>query len=319
MLRYVNINPFNNGDHAEADCALAAGLGFDGVRISEEFGWSNWEASLDVFNAAAKNHGLKIIQTCQPINHSLPRTSKDISAYAEKVAICASKSEVKFIGVGNENNGFGINDNWDPSLSADVTLACLQACANLGSGVMSGKFVVTPEVCPGSGLPKNKVWPAYSEPLSWFTAMLYAQPGILTMPHVAIGWHPYDDPHYPADTNQAWNTCYKALQADEMIFSLLGRHLPFVFGEYGTAIKRDGLKTPQAVTTEAEQTAAYLDYDRAFKSFSKQGMKIRAAAWYTLQDVTMGDTNDWASCTGLLALNGDERDICTAVREKNGV
>src|SRR4029079_2929653 len=135
-------------------------LGFDGVRISEELGWDNWEASLDVFNASAEAHGLFIMQTCQPIDHIMPVTSKDISDYANYVAHCFTKSRVKMVGIGNEWNGFGLKNNWDPSLAADIVMACIQACSNLGP-IMKGKTLITPEVSPGHGMPLNGVWPAY--------------------------------------------------------------------------------------------------------------------------------------------------------------
>lgn len=287
---------------APADCGLAQILGAKWIRVSIEQSNPNAIADLTAIVAAAHAHGLLVLQTCQPIGHVQPKTQLQIDTYSTFVAACSTIADAT--GRDNENNGYGSNETPDPKTSADSMISVIETRDKHARG----RLLVTDELCPAAG----EVGSSYVEPLTFFKAMIAAQPKILQAPHLWLGWHGYCDFRYHADEEPyTWDTCWMQRELDTFVRSVNnGSGRPIVSSEFGASTAPAAFAQCVSPAAQADDFDAYM---RERRSQHKAGVAHGAAPWiwYTLRDRTPANSSDWPAGCGLVDLHGESKPIAS--------
>lgn len=292
MLLGVNIS--NDPAQASTDCALAQSLGAKWIRVSIEQSNSHAIADLTTIAAAATDHGLLVFQTCQPIGHVQPKTQQQQDAYASHVVECASL--VRACGRDNETNGYGSNEIPNAAACAASMVACIEARnRSLPHGIL-----VTDELCPGS----KPLGQYYTEPLTFFDAMVKSQPTILHAAHLWIGWHGYGGFGHDPGEVAAWNTCYKQRALDQYIVGKVGAHMIIASSEFG---QPTAPPTYPGVVDPTGQAKIFDQYMREMRSQRLAGVHHGPWIWYRLRDSTPVKASDWPAGCGLIDVHGQQK------------
>lgn len=311
MTQALGVNIRVNSKYADADCALAASLGFQYVRTSQEMTfYQQGLPSLQMVCDAAVKHGLKVIQCCQGMPANLAKGgraghfgAKDLAsatAWGVWFAQCAQIVDPTggACSCTNEPDGFG----WDTTPNAG-DLALLHKCALEARDTFApGTTFITGEMCPSSN----------PDPLTFLEAVVSLCPTIMTDDHVWIGWHPYTDPRYPADYDAPWNMVHKmrAIQAYCATFSKPNKKI--MAGEWGLA---DNPKSwPQRLAPAALATYVENQYLPAFDGEASDGVHFACLDWFTLRDGSEGD-GSYADHCGLYKTNGKPKPVASVLRD----
>lgn len=286
----ISIDP----NQAAADVVLAASIGAKWVRTSQEQTWGT--SRLTIFRQVCDDHGIKLWNTNQSVNHKIVTSQSDLDAWGESCAAYAAIADCT--GIGNEDNGFGSNDiHPDPVARAEMTLAAIEWRDKLSPG----RQLCTPELCPAGGTDPTDT---YIEPLLYFQTYIHAQPSILKAKKLWIGWHPYCDARYPANTAQTWNTAYRMRALRQYLDSLGSVGNKKICGtEFGAATGPLSFAQKVDPNTQAQR---FDDYISEFRSQAKMGSKMGPFMWYQLRDTT---PNDWTTYCGLFDIHGQAKPI----------
>jgi hypothetical protein len=296
----LGVNISSGPSQAGADCALAKSLDAQWVRVSVEQSNGNAIADLTAIVKAAHDHGLLVLQTCQPIGHKQPRSQVEIDSYATHVAACSTIADAT--GRDNESNGYGSNETPDPKACAASMVACIET----RNAHAKGRVLVTDELCPGDKPVGTPLGGGYVAPLAFFKAMVAAQPSMLHAPHLWVGWHGYEGFGYPANDPADWNTCYAQRTLDAYIVSVVGKHLPITSTEFGSPTGPPGFGQARTYAQQADDFDGYISEARAQH---KAGVQHGPWIWYTLRDRATSDKNDWSAACGLVDVHGTPKPI----------
>lgn len=296
MTRDLGFNISNSRANAASDCALAASLGATGVRVSQEEGWGSPADLLGPYRKACDDHGLWLMQCCQPIGHVQPRTQKRLDEYGAFTA--ESSTIADYTSADNEWNGYGSNETPDPVACAQTMLACL----GWRDSHAPGRMLMTGSICPASG----PLGARYVEPLLFVTTMFDAEPSILDARHLLHDWHGYCDSRYPATTRATWNTADRtgALQAQ-----LKKRHHgreKVSWSEFGSATGPPGWVQRVDEPTQALRFDQYIEEMVALEG---RGVRFGPSAWYQLRDRKPQSSTDWPACCGMVRLDGSLKPV----------
>jgi hypothetical protein len=313
MTQPLGVNIRINPRYADADCDLAAQLGFTWVRTSQEMTFNQQGLpGLQMVVDAATKHGLKVLQCCQGMPADLAKGgqaghygAKDQQSAATWGVWFARCAQIVAPNGGacsctNEPDGFG----WDTTPNA-ADLALLHKWALEARDLYApGTTFVTGEMCPSSN----------PDPLQFLEDVVTICPEIMTDDHVWIGWHPYTDPRYPADVDQPWNTNHKMRAVHQFCVDQSKPNKKIMAGEWGLA---DGPASwPQKLAPAALATYVENQYLPSFDSMAADGVKFAALAWYTLRDGSAGD-GSWADHCGLVKKNGKLKPVASVLRDYN--
>lgn len=311
MTQVLGVNISNDPNKADADCALAASVGFEYVRVSQEMTfYQQGIPGLEKICAAATAHDLKVIQCCQGIPANLARGgraghygAKDAASAAIWGKWMASCMPIVDATGGacsctNEPDGYG----WSTTPSAP-DLALLHKCAlEARDATAPGTTFITGEMCPSSN----------PDPLEFLEAVVALCPEIMTDDHVWIGWHPYTDPRFAADYDAPWNTNHKMRAVQAFCTSKSKPNKKIMAGEWGLA---DGPPNwAQKLAPAALATYVENQYLPSFDSMAGAGVHFACLDWYTLRDFTAGD-GSYADHCGLYKKNGKPKPVLSVLRD----
>lgn len=292
----LGVNITNDLNQAGNDIMLAASLGAQWVRTSQEQQWGTPADRLAPYRAACDDYGIKLWNTCQSTDHKVMTDQASLDAWGQNVAEYAAIADAT--GTGNEDNGFGSNDQIpNAPARAEMMLAAIEARDKYAKH----RVLCTPELCPASGSLSS----TYVEPLLFFSTMIQSQPTILDAKNLWIGWHGYCDGRYPPGTPATWNQCYRMRALDSYLKSL-GQHKIICSTEWGTQtgpVTWAQVVTPEVQATRFDQTII------EFKSQQKAGVKHGPMIWYNIRDVS--PSNDWPNCAGLVDIHGVPKPVAT--------
>lgn len=277
---------------AAADAALIAKFGGVVLRSSQEQGWGSVASRCGPFATACSNVGISFFQTCQPLNHVVPKTQAGLDAWGEFVAECTTQAHR--VSGGNEVNGFGSKETPNPSGQADMFLSAIEATTKLNPGAR----LATPSLCPASG----KLGSSYVEPLLFFDTMIAAQPSILDYPHLEIDWHGYGPFGQLVDAPESlktWNTAYRTLELDNDLARMGHANMRISWSEFGEPVGNGG----KDAAFQAQQFDHYL---ALLSSPAFAHVQMRELIWYTLRD---DGSSGWPGTSGLVDIHGNEKPI----------
>lgn len=283
----LGANISNSSSHAEADCALLASIGGRVARVSIE--GSGAASTLAIYKKACDNHGLELLQCAQTPGHVVPRSQKDMDAYAMDVA--HQSTVANRTSTGNEVNGFGSNETPNPKGQADIILACAAAVAKYAPG----SRLATPSLCPAAG----PLGSSYVAPLLFFDAMVNAQPSILRVPKIEVEWHGYGPFNMPIDTEQTWNTAWRTLALDQDLATMGFPNMRINWSEFGEPVGNGG-------GDAAYQAAQFDGYIGLIDKLRAGGVNFRELVWYQLRD---DGQSGWPGTCGLFDIRGNAKPI----------
>lgn len=299
--------------NAEADCALAAKMGFRWVRTSQEMHWTADRSitNLRTFATAARNQGLRLIQCCQgmPANlargsragHYGPKNDSAAREWGEWFAQCA-EIVVTTNGVTsclNEPDGYG----WDTTPSAADCATLHAAALEARDDLVPTAIFATGEMAPGSN----------PEPLAFLKQIVAFAPTVLDHERCIIGWHNYTDPRYPADFNALWNTNHRMRDVHDWLVDQGHPKMKIMGGEW--AIANGPAGNPRSLSTGKVADYVRTQYLPSFERMKADGVKFGPLVWYCLRDGPA--SSNWADWCGLVDSQGNPKPVAGVLQAYN--